>query len=260
MVSKSQLQFVRSLSQRKNRHEAGLFVAEGARIVEDLLRSPMEIKTIFGTTDWLAKVRSTIPSTIEIHQIDERELGRLSELQSPNGALALVAIPQTKFELGACEGKLVVGLEDIQDPGNLGAIIRLCDWFGIENIIASSSTVDCYNAKVVQATMGSIARVNVYYRNDFPELISRFARAGKHVYATTLQGEDIYQANLDPDALLLFGNEGNGLSSTVLECCTDRICIPSFNANPLRAESLNVALAASIVCSEFLRRSGSKTK
>ena len=255
MVSKSQRQFVRSLSQRKNRHDAGLFVAEGARIVQDLIRSSSEIKTIFGTSDWLAKNRSTIPSSVEVHQIDERELERLSELQSPYGALALVAMRQTTFDIQAIRGKLILGLEDIQDPGNLGAIIRLCDWFGIEHILANASTVDCYNAKVVQATTGSIARVNVYYRVDFAELVSQIAKADKRVYATTLEGENIYQANLERDALVLFGNEGNGLSADILKSCTHRLRIPSFNSGSFGAESLNVATAASIVCSEFCRRS-----
>ena len=256
MVSKSQRQFVRSLSQRKHRQNAGLFVAEGARIVEDLLRSSIEIKTIFATADWFEKAHSTIPSTIELHQVDERELERMSELTTPNRALALVAMPQATFGIDACRGKLILGLEDIQDPGNLGTMIRLCDWFGIENIVASAATVDCYNAKVVQATMGSIARVNMHYRDDFAELVSRFGKEGKRIYATTLQGENIYRAELERDALVLFGNEGNGLSADILERCTHRLCVPSFNANALRAESLNVAIAASIVCSEFCRRNG----
>ncbi|MSR52297.1 MAG: RNA methyltransferase [Gemmataceae bacterium] len=253
MISKSQRQFVRSLVERKARQEYGLFVAEGARIVEDLLLSPIEIKTIFATADWLEHKRSTIPSQVEIFQIDERELEQLSQLKTPNRALALVAIPHATLDIPACRGKLVVGLESIQDPGNLGTIIRLCDWFGITQIVANSSTVNCFNAKVVQATMGSIARVQVHYRDDFAEVVSHFAKAGKRVYATTPQGESIYQAQLEPDALILLGNEGNGLSDDILSRCTNRLRIPRFGDSPHRAESLNVAVAASIVCSEFCR-------
>lgn len=254
MLSKSQRQFVRSLAERKNRQNAGLFVAEGARIVEDLLHSPIAIKTIFATTDWLAKTQSTIPSTVDVLQVDGHELEQLSQLSTPNRALAIAAIPQSSFAIDACRGKLIVGLEGVQDPGNLGTIIRLCDWFGITDVVASASTVDCFNAKVVQATMGSIARVRVHYHEDFAEVVSQFTTEGKRIYATTPQGENIYRAELDRDALILLGNEGSGLSDAILERCTHRLSIPRFSNNPHRAESLNVAIAASIVCSEFCRQ------
>ncbi len=252
MVTKAQIKFVNSLSVKRTRKEAGVFVAEGARCVEDLLASQADVKELFAVATWLAA--ATIPPTTQVWEVTERELTSMSDLTTANQVIALVAIPMHQFDVADLKGKLVLGLDDIQDPGNLGSILRLCDWFGIDDVIASRGTVDCHNAKVVQATMGSIARVRVHSRDDFTQTVAAIEATRKPIYATTLDGDDIYRATLPRDALVLVGNESAGLSADVLALCSHRVRIPSFNANANKAESLNAAIATGIVCSEFRRR------
>src|SRR6185295_6841341 len=151
-----------------------------------------------------------------VEEVSDSDLARLSELTTAHGVVAIVATPDIRYTAAALDGQLVVGLENLQDPGNLGAIIRLCDWFGIAHIIASRSTVDCFNAKVVQATMGSIARVCVHYHSDFVGSIEELKTLGKSIYATSPAGEDLYCAKLATDAVILFGNEGSGLRQELM--------------------------------------------
>ena len=253
MISKADLKFIHSLSQKKHRQEAGVFVAEGTKLVEDLSRSRAKLKTIFAVPEWLAENALKFATTTELREITEAELSRISELKSPNRVLALVRLPSPTLDLDNLEMPLVLGLDDIQDPGNLGTILRLCDWFGIEDVLATASTADCFNAKVVQAAMGSIARVNVHYSNDLSRIVRELKQRGKQIYATTLQGDSIYQTRLDRNALVLLGNEGHGLSDELLCLCTRQLRIPNLSTHTHKAESLNVAIAASIICSEFKR-------
>lgn len=252
MLSKNQIKFINSLSLKKNRNEEGIFVAEGVKILEDLLASDFELTEIFATKDWIAN-NSTINTQIKLHEVSEEELKKISELKTPNKVLALAKIPKQQLDISSLKNKLVIGLEDIQDPGNLGTIIRLCDWFGIENIIANNNTVDCFNTKVIQASMGSIARINVHYCN-LAETVKILKQSGKSVYATTLSGENIYTSELNIDAIILLGNEGNGLSKEIQQLATHNISIPNFSLKLNKADSLNVAIATSIICSEFKRR------
>ena len=153
MISKADLKFIQSLTQKKHRQEAGLFVAEGSKLVDDLSRSRLELKTIFAVPEWLAENAPKFDATTALREITKAELGRISVLKTPNQVLALVRLPNPALDLDQLEMPLLLGLEDIQDPGNLGTILRLCDWFGIENVLATSNTADCFNAKVVQAGM-----------------------------------------------------------------------------------------------------------
>jgi TrmH family RNA methyltransferase len=253
MVSKANIKFVKSLSSRKNRHDAGLFVAEGTKTVADLLSAPLEVKEIFAVKDWLAAA-PPIPPAVRVEELSASDLRRMSELTTANQVIALVAIPNVRYEAAALDKQLVVGLEELQDPGNLGAIIRLCDWFGVANILASRGTVDCFNAKVVQATTGSIGRVRVHYRDGFAESLAELQKRGKAIYTATLAGDDVYRAKLSTDAVVVFGNEGGGLSRPVVDACNQKLRIPRFPDNLSSAQSLNVAVAAGIVCAEFRRR------
>ena len=245
MISKNQIKFIRQLEQKKFRHREGLFVAEGTKVVGDLLKAGYIPHSLYATPDWIAS-----HSVAEATEVTDDELTRLSFQQHPQQVLALFPIPEPA-DLSPLTSHLSLLLDSVQDPGNLGTIIRIADWFGISNIICSEDTVDAYNPKVVQATMGSIARVNIIYTNllelldglptDFP------------VYGTLLDGENIYTQELTPHGLIIMGNEGNGISDAVRQRVNRRLLIPDFH-NGDTADSLNVAIATAITCSEFRRR------
>ena len=228
MISKNQIKFIRQLEQKKFRHREGLFVAEGTKVVGDLLKAGYIPHSLYATSEWIAS-----HSVAEATEVTDDELTRLSFQQHPQQVLALFPIPEPA-DLSPLTSHLSLLLDGVQDPGNLGTIIRIADWFGISNIICSEDTVDAYNPKVVQATMGSIARVNIIYTNLL-ELLDGLP-ADFPVYGTLLDGENIYTQELTPHGLIIMGNEGNGISDAV------------------RADSLNVAIATAITCSEFRRR------
>jgi TrmH family RNA methyltransferase len=245
MISKNQIKFIRQLEQKKFRHREGLFVAEGTKVVGDLLKAGYIPHSLYATPDWIAS-----RSVAEATEVTDDELTRLSFQQHPQQVLALFPIPplNSKFLI---LNSLALALDGVQDPGNLGTIIRIADWFGISNIICSEDTVDAYNPKVVQATMGSIARVNIIYTNLL-ELLDGLP-ADFPVYGTLLDGENIYTQELTPHGLIIMGNEGNGISDAVRQRVNRRLLIPDFH-NGDTADSLNVAIATAITCSEFRRR------
>lgn len=239
MLSKSQIKLITSLKQKKYRLQFGLFVVEGAKIIKELLQSELELESLY-TTD---------PLNINAKQaeiISERELERISFLKSPNKALALFKIPkpkQIRFN------ELIVALDDVRDPGNLGTIIRLCDWFGVKDLVCSQETVDCFNPKVIQATMGSVTRVNVTYLD-----LSVFLKDTKlPIFGTFMSGTSVYTVDLPKKGILILGNEANGISSEIESFVTEKISIPRFG-DLQTTESLNVATAAAIFLSEFKRR------
>lgn len=240
MLSKNQIKLAKSLVQKKYRKEHQLFIAEGEKVINELLISNFELHSLFETDD----IFSQVPTAIKI-LISEDELKKITALNTPNNCLAIFKIPTEKVvnSLG-----LIVALDDIRDPGNIGTIIRLCDWFGISQIICSSETVDIYNPKVVQATMGSIARVNVNYL-DLEYFIRNY---NKDVFGTFMDGENIYQTVLPKEGLIIFGNEANGISKELENIVTQKIAIPRFG-NLQVTESLNVATATAIIISEFRR-------
>jgi TrmH family RNA methyltransferase len=255
MLSKNQISFVNSLKQKKFREEHQLFIAEGAKIVPELLASEIMVKQIYATSEFLRKV--IIPSEVERFEIKETELDRISSLSSPNEVLAVCEIPDKKFSGDTFTDKLTLVLDDIKDPGNLGTIIRIADWFGIENIVCSNDTVDAFNPKVVQATMGSIARINVYYTN-LTTFFQQQATSNKQlIFGALLEGENIYSKALPSAGFIVIGNESRGISNEIQQLITDKISIPSFshfNSGSGEAESLNAATATAIICSEFRRR------
>ena len=247
MLTKTQIKLIKSLTQKKNRQHHGMFVVEGVKSIMEFLQAPYykliqlyTLKDQFNTP----KEQTTL--------ILAPQLSAISNLKNPNMALALFEIldrPYTETE------GLSIGLENISDPGNMGTIIRLCDWFGVTQLICSPNTVDCYNPKVVQASMGSLARVGVYYK----DLNTFLNKINKPTYGTFLEGENIYKATLYEKAFILFGNEANGLSKEIEKTIENKITIPQFGAKAA-TESLNVANACAVVLSEFLRRTITEKK
>lgn len=238
MLSKSQIKFITRLKQKKYRVQEGLFIAEGLKTVAELLDSSLELHHLFSTTSWHSDAgKETI--------VTEVELKKISSLKAPNQVLAIFKIPEPKSVLNS---GLIVALDAVRDPGNLGTIIRLCDWFGVNELVCSKETVDCYNSKVIQATMGSITRVHVSYMD-----LERFLKkADVPVFGAYMDGINVYKSDLPKKGILVMGNEANGISDSIEKHITQRISIPRFGE--LQAtESLNVATATAILLSEFKR-------
>ena len=249
MVSKNQIKLIKSLELKKNRKREGLFVAEGPKVVGDLLRAGFLPHSIFATTEY---TDVDVKDNYQFKQlITEEELRKISFLQHPQQVLAIFRIPDEKL-IGETplSNKLSLALDGVQDPGNVGTIIRIADWFSIDTIYCSLDTADVYNPKVVQATMGSLAHVHIIYC-DLVELLSK---VDCPVYGTLLDGENIYSQHLTPNGIIVMGNEGNGISEAVRPLITHKLLIPNFHKNTETAESLNVAIATAITCSEFKRR------
>lgn len=249
MISKNQLKYVRQLEQKKYRKREGLFVAEGVKVVNDLLLR-YQPKMLFATHEYL-ETHPLHNATFETIEVSPDELTRLSFQQHPQQVLALFPIPTINYNLSSINNNLSLALDGVQDPGNLGTIIRIADWFGIENIYCSEDTVDAWNPKVVQATMGSISRVNLIYI-DLPQMLDKLP-PDFPVYGTFLDGKNIYEESLSQEGLVIMGNEGNGISDAVRSRVNRRLLIPDFHQGET-ADSLNVAIATAITCSEFRRR------
>ena len=239
MVSKNQLKLIKSLHQKKYRNQYGLFFVEGLKTVKELLSSDFESEYII-VTDELKKHFENY----EFLSITNNELKKISAFQNPSGVLAVFKIPKNKpvdYE------DWIVALDDVRDPGNLGAVIRLCDWFGISNLVCSKATVDCFNPKVLQATMGSITRVNVQY-SDLNTLVTS---AHMPVYGAFMDGESVYTENIPKKGILMMGNEANGISDDLENLIKNKISIPQFGN--VTTESLNVATATAILLNEIRR-------
>lgn len=237
-LSKSQIKWVRSLQQKKNRDAEGMFVAEGKKCVEEL-RSAFEL-VLLVTPDNATEV----------------EIAQMSNLRTPQGVIGVFRRSSEEARGEEARGKeLVVALDGVQDPGNLGTIIRTCDWFGVHDIYCSKDTADCYNPKVVQATMGALARVRVHYL-DLEPWLQEVQAAGLPLYGTLLEGRNMYEAGVIADkgrGVIIMGNEGNGISPMIRELITHPIRIPSYPADAETSESLNVGIATAIVLAEFRR-------
>ena len=256
MISKNQIKYIRQLELKKYRKREGVFVAEGPKVVGDLMRRYQPV-AVYATEEWIASTGSANVGTgsanvqQRVTEITDEELRRISFLQHPQQVLALFPIPEPDSSLFTLHSSLALALDGVQDPGNLGTIIRIADWFGIDTIYCSEDTADSYNPKVVQATMGSIARVNIIYI-DLQTLFDSLPPSYP-VYGTLLDGEDIYQQPLSNEGIIVMGNEGNGISESIRQRVNHRLLIPRFREGDT-AESLNVAIATAITCSEFRRR------
>jgi TrmH family RNA methyltransferase len=238
MLTKNQIKLISSLNQKKFRVQHQLFKVEGIKGIEEFLNSHFQLYQLFTTNDILDN---------NTNLISELELKKISSLKTPNKALALFKIPQPK---PVDDSKLIVALDSIRDPGNLGTIIRLCDWFGVRDLICSQETVDCYNPKVVQATMGSLVRVNINYLN-----LEDFLKSKKlPIIGAFMDTDNVYTARLPENSILVLGNEANGISCSIEALVSKKIGIPRFG-DLQSTESLNVATATAILLSEFKRRS-----
>ena len=239
-ISKNQLKLITSLSQKKYRQKHDLFIAEGVKVLNELLNSTFEIEILFCTDDF-----ETAISENKIVRISETELKRVSTLKSPNKALGIFKIPKEKTLQNS---GLTIALDAINDPGNLGTIIRLCDWFGVTQLVCSKDTVGCYNQKVVQASMGSLTRVSIHYK----DLENYITKSNLDTFIADMDGENVYKTKLPKEGILVMGNEANGVSEEIKSLLQYKISIPRFGETQ-ETESLNVATATAILLSEFKR-------
>lgn len=239
-LSKNKIKWIRSLHQKKHRDELGLYLVEGEKMVAEAIRYTKDlIELIAYTEDFNADI-----SMEEKYCISEKELEQISTLKTPNKAFAILR--KNKNITISSKNELIIALDGVQDPGNMGTILRIADWYGVKNIVCSKNTVECYNPKVVQASMGAIFRVQTHYV-DLKEWLSNY---GLPIYGALLEGENIYKKTELPTGILLMGNEGKGISEELIPLITDPISIPRFGD----AESLNVSVATGILVSEFKRR------
>ena len=250
MISKNKIKLINSLSQKKFRDETGLFVAEGTKLVLDLAQT-FHCSILAATSVWLDEYSRF--EADEIIEIDENELSKISNQKSPQGVLAVFAKPNHSWDKDSLKQKLSLALDDVQDPGNLGTIIRIADWFGITDIFCSTHSADAYNTKTVQATMGALARVKVHTVSlvDFLQSVAQEVP----VYGTFMDGENIYDKTLNKHGIIVMGNEGNGISTEIEKLVTERLLLPNFPLGQATSESLNVGVATALVCAEFRRRS-----
>ena len=245
MLSKQQISFVRSLHQKKFRQMYGKFLVEGDKPVRELLASGFKVHTVFSVEGWSSAV---LQKVTELVSVTETELAKISTLENPKQVVAIAEIPASGFSLADFEfNGLALCVDNLNDPGNAGTIIRIADWFGIEYVFLSENSVDIYNPKVVSAAKGSLFRVKCIY-TDLKKLFAFHSKLP--VYGTFMDGENIYKATLTDKAFVVIGNEANGISEDMFPFITHRIAIPSFG----KAESLNAGVAAGIVVSEFVRK------
>ncbi len=250
MLSKNLIKLVRSLDMKKFRKETNLFVAEGEKLVNDLIVSGVECHKIIATEKSLHCIKNR--QDIEVVVTGDDELKKVSFLKTPQGILGLFKQKNNIPDVRTPKHELCLAIDDVQDPGNLGTIIRIADWFGIEHIYCSIGTVDVYNPKTVQATMGALARVNVYYV-ELPQYLASLEKSVP-VYGTFLNGKNIYEHSLSTNGIIVMGNEGKGIGAECEKFIDERILIPNFPAGRSTSESLNVSTATAIVCGEFRRR------
>lgn len=250
MLSKAQKKLIQSLTLKKFRDQTGLFVAEGEKLVHELIHSSFDLVHFFATSEYTALSRHSPKPTY----ITDVEMKQISQLKTPSSALALVRIPVRDFHPNQVKNELILALDNIQDPGNLGTIIRLADWFGVRTILCSPHTVDAYNFKTVMSTMGSITRVHIHYL-PLQEPLEKFIEMGLPIYGTFLEGTVIYQASLSFNGVIVMGNEGKGISPKLQRQISQKLYIPPYPAGATNSESLNVATATGIVLNEFRRLS-----
>lgn len=251
MLSKNDIKLIKSLELKKYRQDKGLFVAEGHKLIGDLLNQ-MECKLLAATHEYIETHRNIEAERIET--VSHDELSRASLLRAPQDVIALFAIPQHNDAnmAHAAASDIVLALDDVQDPGNLGTIVRIADWFGIRHIFCSKGTADIYNPKSIQATMGAIARVKVHY-TDLKQSLAGLPDSIP-IYGTFLEGDIIYNTPLTGNGVIVMGNEGNGINRDIKEMVSRKLYIPNWPEGEPTSESLNVAIATAVVCSEFRRQ------
>lgn len=249
MLSKNRIKWLQSLTKKKVRDEEGLFFAEGAKLVDDLYPA-FVCHSIYATEEYFSESGSRTSGGEERFVVSKEDLKKISAQCAPQSVFAVFQKRSCEFSPQLLSDKLSLALDTVQDPGNLGTIIRIADWFGIEHIICSRETVEAYNPKVVQATMGALGRVHVHYA-DLEKILSEIDMP---IYGTFLEGKDIYREELSRSGIIVMGNEGNGISDDVKKFVSKKLYIPNFPVGRITSESLNVAVATAITCSEFRRR------
>lgn len=262
MLTNNKIKKIKALQDKKYRYTYRQFIAEGEKMVNELLFQnykmpsfPYVIHGVYGTRRWLQNIESYYLEGIEeLEEVSEHILQKISTLKTANQVLAVVGIPEMIHDTSSFSNTLSLVLERIQDPGNLGTIIRTANWFNIRQIFCSPESVDVYNPKVVQATMGAIFQTNIYY-TPLPALLSQFrANTNLPVYGSFVEGKNIYQSLLSKQGVIIMGNESQGISEDLKPFVTERLSIPKFNQASTSAESLNISAATAIICSEFKRR------
>lgn len=255
MISKNEIKRIQALALKKFRQEQHLFIAEGPKVVEELIHSGLAIEKIFALPEWIEK--NTKICNSEIVEISESELKKISTLTTPNQVLALAAYEEKTFESTILQHQWALALDDIKDPGNMGTIIRIADWFGIQHIICSENCVEIYNPKTVQASMGSLFHINVYYEN-----LNNFLKkscAAIQTFGAFLEGENLYKVQFPKNGLLVIGSESHGISAEAETMVSNKITIPRGKGLNSQAESLNASIATAIICSEISRQQWDET-
>jgi len=254
MLTKAEARVAASLQEKKARDRLGLYVAEGDKLVREALALGCDVETVYAVAEWIRDTSSLLEAFPgAIVEVSADELRRLSAQKTPNGALALIRQPCPSFDWRTLGADLVLVLDAVRDPGNLGSLLRIAAWFGIADVVASPDSADAFQPKVVQASMGALFHVRVHSLEVVPFLVEARDR-GLSIYGAVLQGDSIYEADLERCGLILFGNESSGLSEELLRFVSHRLVIPAWRESGPGRDSLNVAMAAAVVCSEFRRR------
>lgn len=252
MISKSTIKLIKSLAQKKFRIKEKLFLVEGDKNVLETLKSNYSVEKLFATKIFISNHSKFCKKAKEVFEVEHSEINKASLLKTPQDSLAICQIPERHHFPEEIKNNLSIYLDDIQDPGNLGTIIRICDWFNVEYLFCSPNTVDMYNPKVIQASMGSFCRTQTY-EAPFNEIEKLSKSENIPIYGAFLEGENIYKQSLPEKAILVMGNEGNGIQREIEKKISNKIRIPEFSSKGNGAESLNVSVATSIICSEFKR-------
>lgn len=253
MISKSTIKLIKSLALKKYRVKENLFLVEGDKNVQEVLNSVYIVEQLFATKDYLKENQKLTDKANFVAEVEQSEIKKASLLQNPQRSLAICRLPKQSDLPKTLNNNLSVFLDEIQDPGNLGTIIRICDWFSIEYLFCSPNTADMFNPKVIQASMGSFSRVKVV-RTEFAEVLQLARNTSTPIFGAFLEGQNIYQEELPERALLVVGNEGNGIGEEIATSIDKKIKIPEFKSGSVGAESLNVSVATAIICSEFKRQ------
>ncbi|TRX64326.1 RNA methyltransferase [Carboxylicivirga sp. M1479] len=253
MLSKNKQKFIASLNRKKIREQQGVFIAEGHKLVIDLMGSNCKLLTLITTEEWLSEHHQNIQKNTEIITCPLSDIKKITTLKSPPSVIAIFEQNKALLNIDELNSQLCLFLDEVQDPGNLGTIIRLADWFGIEHVICTKTCADIYNPKTIQATMGAIGRVKTHYV-DTQTFFEDYTQLGLPIYGTFLDGNNIYQEKLSKNGLIVMGNEGQGISPSVEKFINQKLYIPSYPSDVISSESLNVSVATAITCAEFRRQ------
>jgi len=254
MISKNRIKYIRSLQDKKARDEEQLYVIEGDKLIKDYLNSGTRLRLLAAVPEFIALLMPGEKAAIdEIESASFRDLERMSSLKTPHNAIAVVPMPEPVSDPIKIADNILIALDSIQDPGNLGTILRAAAWFGFRYVVCSLNCADLYNPKVIQASMGAMLNVTVWYQ-DLKKMMEEDVRKELPVYGTYLEGESVYSSKLGNRGIIMLGNESRGISDDLLPFITTRLLIPKFSSSSHGVDSLNVAMAASVILSEFARR------